>query len=135
MLNINHINTLLPEILLIINSVTINFIIDLGATINVIDQNTFSQMQPQPQLQQTTTSIHAYQSTDTILRYPIPTIDDIIHDMNGWKTMSLLDIRKAYYQLMLSKNSRYITTFSTHSGIYRYKRMNMGINSAAKTFQ
>jgi hypothetical protein len=66
MLNTNHINTLLPEILLIINSVTINFIIDLGATINVIDQNTFSQMQPQPQLQQTTTSIHAYQSTDTI---------------------------------------------------------------------
>ena len=51
-------------------------------------------------------------------RYPIPTIDDIIHDMNGWKMMSLLDVRKAYHQLMLSTPSRYITTFSTHSGIY-----------------
>ena len=68
-------------------------------------------------------------------RYPIPTIDDIIHEMNGWKIMSLLDVRKAYHQLMLSENSRYITTFSTHSGIYRYKRMNMGINSAAEIFQ
>lgn len=68
-------------------------------------------------------------------RYPIPTIDDIIHDMNGWKIMSLLVVRKAYHQLMLSTPSRYITTFSTHSGIYRYKRMKMGINSAAEIFQ
>ena len=68
-------------------------------------------------------------------RYPIPTVDDIIHEMNGWKIMSLLDVRKAYHQLKISTKSRYITTFSTHSGIYRYKRMNMGINSAAEIFQ
>ena len=49
--------------------------------------------------------------------------------------MSLLYVRKAYHQLPLATGSHYITTFSTHSGIYRYKRMSMGINSASQIFQ
>ena len=49
--------------------------------------------------------------------------------------MSMLDVRKAYHQLKLALKSRYITTFSTQCGIYRYKCMNMGINSAAEIFQ
>jgi len=278
----------LPRAIITINSIDINFIIDTGATLNVIDQNTFLSMIPRPKLQKSTTIIHAYQSTKQIMclgsfntllrynskeimssitvvvgtapailgfttctaldiikiinnidtptnyqtlfpnvfrpqigqlkdfevtldidtsippvafkhrripyhmretvekeikqmiadniiepitsgptpwllpalivpkkdgsirivcdaraankaikrfRYPIPTIDDVINDMNGWKIMSLLDVRKAYHQLKLAPKSRYITTFSTHCGIYRYKCMNMGINSAAEIFQ
>ena len=48
---------------------------------------------------------------------------------------SKLDLSQAYHQLELEKQSRYITTFSTHLGLYRYKRLNYGTNAAAKMFQ
>ena len=46
-----------------------------------------------------------------------------------------LDLMQAYHQLELSPSSRQITTFTTHSGLYRYKRLNYGTNSAAELFQ
>ena len=42
---------------------------------------------------------------------------------------------QAYHQLELSPSSRQITTFITHSGLYWYKRLNYGTNSAAELFQ
>jgi hypothetical protein len=40
-----------------------------------------------------------------------------------------------YHQLELDENSRDITTFSTHIGFYRYKRLNYGTKSAGDIFQ
>ena len=48
---------------------------------------------------------------------------------------SKLDMSQAYHQLQLHENSRYITTFSTHVGLFRYKRINNGTNAAAEIFQ
>ena len=42
---------------------------------------------------------------------------------------------KGYHQLELEENSRNVTTFSTHIGQYRYKRLNYGTMSAAEIFQ
>ncbi len=42
---------------------------------------------------------------------------------------------QAYDQLELHENSRHITTFSTHVGLFRYKRLNYGTNAAAEIFQ
>ena len=42
---------------------------------------------------------------------------------------------QAYHQLELDEASRYITTFSTHEGLFRYKRLNYGTNAAAEIFQ
>lgn len=56
-------------------------------------------------------------------RHTIPTIDELILDLNGAKVFSKLDLRSGYHQLELHPDSRYITTFSTHLGIYRYKRL------------
>ena len=64
-----------------------------------------------------------------------PTIDDIIHDLNGNTIFSKLDLRSGYHQLELHPDSRYITTFSTHAGLWRYKRLNFGISSASEVFQ
>ena len=36
---------------------------------------------------------------------------------------------------MLAEQSRYITTFSTHMGIFRYKRLYMGIPPEPEIFQ
>lgn len=65
----------------------------------------------------------------------LPTIDELIHDMNGATVFSKLDLRSGYHQLELDKDSRYITNFNTHIGIYRYKRLNFGISSASEIFQ
>ena len=68
-------------------------------------------------------------------RHITPTLDDILCDLNGATVFSKLDLNNGYHQLELHEESRYITTFSTHCGLRRYKRLNFGINSAAEIFQ
>ena len=68
-------------------------------------------------------------------RHIIPTIDDMIVDLNGASVFSKLDLRQGYHQLLLSPQSRNVTTFTTHVGLRRYKRLSFGINSAAEIFQ
>ena len=68
-------------------------------------------------------------------RHVTPTIKEIIGDLNGAKVFSKLDLNQGYNQLELAPESRYITTFGTHLGLMRYKRLNFGISSAAEIFQ
>ena len=68
-------------------------------------------------------------------RHVTPTIDDMIMDLNGSKVFSKLDLNAGYHQLELHLDSRNITTFSTHVGLRRYKRLNFGISSAEEVFQ
>ena len=68
-------------------------------------------------------------------RFPIPTIDEVLNDMNGAKYFSKLDLKWGYHQLMLDESSREITTFVTHKGLYRYKRLMFGISSAPEIYQ
>nr|XP_034319592.1 uncharacterized protein K02A2.6-like [Crassostrea gigas] len=68
-------------------------------------------------------------------RHITPTVDDIIHDLNGAKIFSKLDMNAGYHQIELEEQSRYITTFTTHVGLRRYKRLNFGISLAAEIFQ
>ena len=69
------------------------------------------------------------------VRHPIPTVDDVSFELNGAQYFSKLDLSQAYHQLELDEASRYITTFSTHIGLFRYKRLNYGTNAAAEIFQ
>ncbi|KAJ8346561.1 hypothetical protein SKAU_G00279620 [Synaphobranchus kaupii] len=62
-------------------------------------------------------------------------MDDIIHELNGATVFSKLDLTAGYHQLELHPDSRYISTFITHLGLRRYKRLNFGISSAAEVFQ
>ena len=64
-----------------------------------------------------------------------PTIKEIIGDLNSAKVFRKLDLNQGYNQLELAPESQYITTFGTHLGLMRYKRLNFGISSAAEIFQ
>ena len=77
------------------------------------------------------------QANKTIKRehHVTPTLKEIIGDLNGAKVFSKLDLNQGYNELELAPESRYITTFSTHMGLMRYKRLNFGISSAAEIFQ
>ena len=68
-------------------------------------------------------------------RHITPTIEDVLSDMNGACVFSKLDLNQGYHQLLLDETSRYITTFTTHAGLFRYKRLNFGISCASEIFQ
>lgn len=68
-------------------------------------------------------------------RYPIPTVDELLQGMNGSVMFSKLDLKWGYHQLELTAESRAITTFAVHSGIYRYKRLIFGVSSASEQYQ
>ena len=68
-------------------------------------------------------------------RHISPTIDELTADLNGATAFSKLDLKSGYHQLVLHPSCRYITTFSTHVGLYQYERLSFGINSAAEIFQ
>ena len=68
-------------------------------------------------------------------RHPSPTMDDIVHSLNDARIFSKIDLRSGCHQLVLAEESRYITTFSTHDGLWQYKRLNFGISSASEVFQ
>ena len=65
----------------------------------------------------------------------MPTLDEVILDLNGARMFSKLDLNQRYHQLALHPDSRHITTFSTHLGLFIYKRLSFGINAAAEKFQ
>ena len=68
-------------------------------------------------------------------RFPIPTLDEVVQGMHGAKVFSKLDLKEGCHQLELEEHSREITTFSTHKGLFRYKTLIFGINTAFEVFQ
>ena len=52
-------------------------------------------------------------------RHPIPTVDGVLHDLNGSTVFSKLGIKWAFHQVELSEASRPITTIATHKGLLR----------------
>ena len=55
--------------------------------------------------------------------------------MTQSSVFSKLDLKWGYHQLELSEESRDITTFSTHAGLYPYKRLMIGVTSAPEIYQ
>ena len=65
----------------------------------------------------------------------IPTVDEVLENMNGAKVFSKIDLKWGYHQIELEPESRDITTFATHNGLYRYKRLIFGVTSASEQYQ
>jgi len=68
-------------------------------------------------------------------RHPIPTIDELLLDMNGAQIFSKLDLKWGFHQIELAPESRHITTFVTHKGLFRYKRLMFGVSCAPEEYQ
>ncbi|KAL7291197.1 hypothetical protein TKK_0015038 [Trichogramma kaykai] len=67
--------------------------------------------------------------------HPLPTMSKLLPSLRGAKYFSRLDIKDAFHQIEIHKDSRNITTFSTSKGLYRYKRLMFGITCAPEIFQ
>ncbi len=68
-------------------------------------------------------------------RHPIPTVDEVLQTINQSTVFSKIDLKWGYHQLELDEESRKITTFATHCGLFRHKRLMFGINSAPEVYQ
>ena len=68
-------------------------------------------------------------------RHPIPTIEEVLNDLNGATVFSMIDLKWGFHQIQLVEDSRIITTFITHRGLYRYRRLMFGITSAPEKYQ
>lgn len=67
--------------------------------------------------------------------YMMPTIDDILPQLNNAKIFSVADARQGFNHLVLSTESSKLTTFATPFGRYRWRRLCFGISPAPEIFQ
>ena len=51
-------------------------------------------------------------------RQPIPTIEEVLQDLNGSTVFSRVDLKWGFHQILLAEESRHLTTFVTHRGLY-----------------
>lgn len=68
-------------------------------------------------------------------KYPLPTTEELTAQFYGSTVFSKLDLRQGYLQVPLHPDSRNLTAFITHKGVFRYKRMAFGLSSAPSCFQ
>lgn len=66
--------------------------------------------------------------------YPMPRVQEILDSLNNAKYMSSLDLKSAFFQIMLAKESREKTCFSLPGlGSFHFRRMPFGlVNSSAR---
>jgi len=76
------------------------------------------------------------QANQAILRknHPLPTFEAFMTQLRDARYFSRLDLKDAYHQLEPHEQSREITTFITPLGLFRYKRLMFGVNSAPGIF-
>ena len=67
--------------------------------------------------------------------HPIPTIDETFEKFNQCTVFSKIDLLHGYHQIELHPGSRPITTFSSHKGLFQYKRLVQGANAAFEEYQ
>ncbi|XP_062121662.1 uncharacterized protein K02A2.6-like [Drosophila sulfurigaster albostrigata] len=78
-----------------------------------------------------------WRANQAILRenHPLPTFEAFMTQLRDARYFSRLDLKDAYHQLELHEQNREITTFITPLGLFRYKRLMFGVNSAPEIFQ
>ncbi|CAM5075895.1 unnamed protein product, partial [Natator depressus] len=67
--------------------------------------------------------------------HPLPHKEEVFAELRGAKMFSTLDLQSAYYQVMLHEDSRYLTAFITHEGLFYFKRVPYGLTSSPSAFQ
>lgn len=68
-------------------------------------------------------------------RHPMPIIEDVLAKIGRGNIWSSLDIKDAFFLLELDEESRSVTTFISHRGLYQFKRLPFGLVSAPEIFQ
>ena len=68
-------------------------------------------------------------------RHPIPTVEELLLELNGSTMFLQAGLKWVFYQIILNEESRPITTFVTHRGVHKYKRLMFGLSSGREKYQ
>ena len=68
-------------------------------------------------------------------KLPIPTVDEVLEEMNGSTVFSKVDMNMGFHQIELEEASRDIATFSAGDSLFHYKRLSFGLNSAPEQYK
>ncbi|UYV73594.1 K02A2.6-like [Cordylochernes scorpioides] len=67
--------------------------------------------------------------------YPIPTIEEIIPNLQNAKIFTVVDTKDGFWNVKLSDESSNLTTFWNPFGIYKFLRMPFGLKTASEEYQ
>lgn len=67
--------------------------------------------------------------------YPLPHMEDMFAELSGATHYSQIDLSSAYHQLPLHPESRKLTAFITHDGLFQFTQVPFGLASAPSAFQ
>jgi hypothetical protein len=67
--------------------------------------------------------------------YPLPKISDMLQNIEGFRWASAIDLNMGYYSLRLDLATSNICTIVFPWGVYRYKRLPMGVACSPDIFQ
>ena len=66
---------------------------------------------------------------------PLHRINEFIDSLDGNYSFSIIDLTSGYFQMALHEESQDLTAFITPMGLYKWKRLPMGLASAPGAFQ
>jgi transposase InsO family protein len=68
-------------------------------------------------------------------RYLMPTIDDVLPELQNAKVFTVADLKSGYWHVSLDDESSYLTTFNTPYGRFRWLRLPFGLSVSSEIFQ
>ncbi len=66
--------------------------------------------------------------------FPIPKLEELVENVAGHQFYTTLDLKDAYYQVLLDEESRDLTTFTEGVNLYRFRRLPFGLSCSAAIF-
>ena len=79
-----------------------------------------------------------YRKLNSVTRrdsHPIPHVQDTLDCLHGTSYFSCLDLRSGYWQVEVDDESKPKTAFTTHNGLFEFRKWPFGLANAPSTFQ